>query len=58
MVKCLTLKRVIRLGYTDGEVFGTILGNVDRITFGIDVGTELGYLDELLDGFNDSKLEG
>ena len=32
----------ITLGYTDSEVLGTILVNLDIITLGIDVGT---YLD-------------
>ena len=30
---------------TDGKVLDTILGIVDGITLGLDVGTELGYLD-------------
>ena len=42
----------IKLGYTDGKVFGTILGNVDIITLGIDIGTELGFLDGSFDGSN------
>ena len=35
----------------------TIIGNLDRITLGIDVGTELGYLDGSFDSSNDGKLE-
>ena len=36
----------IKLGLSDGKVFGTILGNVDAITLEIDVGTDLGSLYE------------
>ena len=43
---------------TDGNVLGTILGNVDRIILGLDVGTEIGYLDGFFDGYNYDKLEG
>ena len=46
------------LGLSYGEVFGTILVNVDRITLGIYIGTYLGFLDGCLDGSNDGKLEG
>ena len=42
----------IKLGYTDGKVFGTIHGNVDRITLRFDIGTELGFLDGSFDGSN------
>ena len=48
----------IKTGYTDGKVIGTILGNVDRITLGLDIETELGFLDVSFDGSNESKLEG
>ena len=48
----------IKLGSTDGKVFDTILGNVYRITLGIDIGTELGFLDGPFDGSNKVKLEG
>ena len=48
----------IKLGLSDGKVIGTVLENLDRITIGIDVGTDLGYLDELFDGSNDGSLEG
>ena len=41
----------------DYEVLGTILENVDGITVGIDVGTELGNLDVSFDGSNYGKLE-
>ena len=40
------------------RVLGTILVNIDGITFGFDVGTELGSVDGSFDGFNDDKLEG
>ena len=36
----------------------TILGNVDGITIGIDVATDLGSLHISLDGYDDCKLEG
>ena len=31
----------IKLGSTDGKVNGTILRNVDRISLGLDIGTNL-----------------
>ena len=48
----------IKLGSTDGKLFGTILGNLDRITFVINVGTGLGSLDGSFDGYNDGNIEG
>ena len=48
----------IKLGLSDGEVLGTILGNVDGITLGIGVGTELAPLDGSFGGSNDDNLEG
>ena len=48
----------IKLGLSDGKVIGTILGNVDGITLGIDVRTEMDYLDGSFDGSSGSKLEG
>ena len=42
----------IKLGFTYGKVVGTILGNVDRITLGLDIGTELVFLDEYFDCSN------
>ena len=47
----------IKLGISDSEVLGTILLNVDEITLGHDVGTELVSLDGSFDGYNDGKLE-
>ena len=41
---------------TDGKVFGTKIGDVERITLGIDIGTELGFLDWSFDGSNDRKV--
>ena len=35
-----------------------ILGNVDVIILGLDVGTEMGSLDGSFDGSNDDKIEG
>ena len=48
----------IILGSTDGKVFVTILEIVDGISLGIDVGTDLVYLNESFDGSNDDKLDG
>ena len=41
----------------DGKCIGTILVNVDIITLGIDVGTELGSLYRSFDGSNYGNLE-
>ena len=49
---------VIKLGLYDGKVIGTILGNADIITLGIDVGTELRSSDGSFDVSNDGKIEG
>ena len=35
----------IKLVYTDGKIIGSILRDVDGITLGLDVGTDLGSLD-------------
>ena len=48
----------IKLGLFYSKVFDTILGNVDKITLGLDVGPDLGYLDRSFDCSNDGKLEG
>ena len=48
----------IKLGSTSGKVLVNILGNVYGITPGLDVGTNLGYLDGSFDVFNDGKLKG
>ena len=42
----------IKLGSTDGKFLGTILGNVDGIILGLDVGTELVYLDGSFDNIH------
>ena len=42
----------IKLESTDGKVLGTILGNVNVITFGLDVGIELGSLDGSFDNIH------
>ena len=55
--KVLGYDEVIKLVSTDGKVFGTILVNVDKITPWLDIGIELGFFDELFDGYNDGKLE-
>ena len=49
---------VIKVGYTDGKVLGTILGNVDGIIIDFDVGTELEYLDGFFDGSTYGSVEG
>ena len=49
---------VIKLGLSNGNVIGTLLGNVDGITIALDVVTEMGYLDGPFDGSNYGKLEG
>ena len=46
------------MGLCYGKVIGTILVNLYGITLGIDVGTELGFLDEYFDCYNDVRLEG
>ena len=38
-------------------MLSTILGNVDGITLGLDIGTELGFVHGSFDGSNDVKLE-
>ena len=46
----------IKLGSNDGKLFGTILLNIDRITLGVDIGNELGFLDGSFGGSNEGKL--
>ena len=46
----------INLQLFSREVLGTLLGDVDGITLGIDVGTDLCSLDLSFDSFNDGKL--
>ena len=46
----------VKLGFSDGKVFGTIHVNVDKITLSTNVGTELGSLDGFFDFYNDSKF--
>ena len=48
----------IKLVLSDGKVIGIVLWNVDGITLGIDVGTELNSFDVSFDGSNDGKIEG
>ena len=40
---------VIKMGSNDGKVIITILGNIDVIILGIDIGTEPGSLDRSFD---------
>ena len=42
----------IKLGSTYGKVLGTILVNLDGITLGIYVGTDMGYLDVSFDNIH------
>ena len=49
---------VVKLVSTGGKLFVTVFGNVDRITLGIDIETELGSLDGSLDGSNDGNFDG
>ena len=48
----------IKLLSTDGKMLGTIRVNVYGITLGLDVGTELGFLDGSFYGSNGGKLGG
>ena len=56
--KALGSDEVIKMGYSDGKVFGTILVNVYVITLGLDIGTDLVSLYEAFDGSNYSKIQG
>ena len=56
--KVLGSDEVIKRWCTDGKVLGTIIGNIDGNTLGIDVGTEYCSLDRYFDGSNDNDLEG
>ena len=47
--KVLRYDEGIKMGSTDGKVLVTILGNLNVITLGIDVGTDLGYLNGYFD---------
>ena len=46
-----------KLGLFEGKLVGTILVNVNGITLGLDVVTELGSLDGSFDSSNDVNLE-
>ena len=48
----------IKMGFFDGEVLVNIIGNVDGITLGIDVRTDLVSLDEYFDGCKGGNIEG
>ena len=47
----------IKLVSTDVKVPGAILLNVYGIILGLNIGTELGFLDVSFDGSNDDKLD-
>ena len=53
----ITYDKGINLGLSDGNMLVTILGNVDIIINGIDVGPKLGSLDGSFDSSNDGKLD-
>ena len=46
-----------KLGISGGKVLENIVGNASIITLGIDVGTELGFLNGYFNGSNDDHLE-
>ena len=54
--KVLVSEKYIKLGLSDSKLIGTILVNVYGITLGLDVGIELGSLDESFGGSNDGKI--
>ena len=45
-----------KLGLSNGKFLDTDIRNVDIITLGIGVGTEIGYLDGSFGGSNDVEL--
>ena len=55
MVNCLDLMKASNCDVMM-ILFGTILGKLDIITLGINIGTELGSLYVSFDGSNDGKL--
>ena len=48
----------IKLGSTDSKLLGAILEHINGITLGLDVGTNMGYLDGSNDCTNYGTLEG
>ena len=48
----------IKLGLFYGKVLGTILLNVDEITLGFGVGTDMVSVYGFFDGYNDGNIEG
>ena len=55
--KVIVSDKGIKMGSTDSKVLGNILENIDEITLGLDVGTEMGCLDRPFDGSNYGKFE-
>ena len=56
--KLLGFDEGIQVWLYDGKVIGTILGNLDGITHGIDVGTYMGSLEGFFYYSNYGKIEG
>ena len=56
--KVLANDKGIKLGPSDSKVLGALLRDVDGIILGIDVGTELGYLNGYIYVTNYGKIEG
>ena len=56
--KVLDSDEIIKLGLFDSRVLGSLPGNVDVITFGLDFGTELGSLGGPFHVSKDVMFEG
>ena len=48
----------IKLVYNNGEVIGTIPGNLYLITLGLDFGTDMDYSDVSFDGSSSGNIKG
>ena len=53
----ITYDKGINLGLSDGNMLVTILGNVDIIINGLDVGPNFGSLDGSFDSSNDGNID-
>ena len=56
--KVLVSDEGIIMRLSDSKVLGNIPGNIDEILFGLDVETDLGYLNRSFDTSNDGNFEG